>query len=168
MPNPGFRTTRFTEGYARDDVDRFVRRLDDIEAGRLPGPPDLIGFMTRVTFRPTFFGGGYQMADVDDHIDRLIEAARVRGPSTAAGQPLTELQVQTLRSVIRQTAAAPRGSRLPRTGRLVQGYRVEEVDALIERLDAAGAGRRHGYEMSDVQAWLDDVRPLFNADPSGR
>jgi DivIVA domain-containing protein len=60
----------------------------------------------------------------------------------------------------------------------VQGYRVEEVDALIERLDAAGApvdlrdvsfaGRRHGYEMSDVQAWLDDVRPLFNADPSGR
>ncbi len=178
MPNPSFRTTRLSEGYDRAEVDRFLRRIADIDAGTMPQPSDLISFMTSVRFTPTILGSGYNMEDVDDHIDALIEKARAAGGSAVAPRPLTDVQVDTLRSLIRRTAAAPRGRRLPRTGRLVEGYDVDEVDDLIERLDSAPstldlgtvsfAGRRHGYEMSDVELWLDDVKPLFNADVSGR
>ena len=178
MPNPGFRTTRLSEGYDRSEVDRFLRRIDDIEAGTMPRPSDLIAFMTSVTFPSTILGSGYNMEDVDDHIDALIDEARAAGASTVGGQPLTGAQVDTLRTLIRRTAAAPRGRRLARAGRLVEGYDVDEVDDLIERLDSPDStidlrtvsfeGRRHGYEMSDVELFLDDVRPLFGADLTGR
>lgn len=66
MARPTFTTTRFREGYATEDVDRF---LDEVFTALASGRP--VPNITEAVFTPTRFGVGYDMAEVDQFLDEL-------------------------------------------------------------------------------------------------
>lgn len=74
VPPPGgrrFRVTRMGPGYAIEDVDAFMARVD---AGLVTA-----GEVDRVQFRSTRMAPGYREQDVDEALDRVVADLRSRG-----------------------------------------------------------------------------------------
>jgi len=77
-----FTPTKFREGYAQEDVDDFLDRVQAAfaahEQGRVSvelSPEDV----TNARFRPTRFRNGYDQDEVDDFLDRVVVALRALG-----------------------------------------------------------------------------------------
>jgi len=76
IPAVVFQLTKFREGYATEDVDRFLASaraaLDEWERGTRPtlASTDVVN----VRFQPTKFRQGYDQDQVDDFLDTVVVA----------------------------------------------------------------------------------------------
>jgi DivIVA domain-containing protein len=70
VPSPSFSTVRWREGYTIDEVDRFLATVHRELAGRLPDAA-LAERIRRAVFTPVRLRPGYDMQQVDDHLDEL-------------------------------------------------------------------------------------------------
>ena len=170
-----------TRGYNREQVDAFLAAaraaydLDDSE------PP----VMTAADIRRTSFSlarGGYATHAVDAALERLEDAFALRERQRAFAQRGKGEWLSSAREtaqVILNRLNRPEGHRFSRTSVLAQGYRVEDVDAIAQRLKAyfeTGApisadtvrtavfrAQRGGYVESQVDLLLDAVTEVMLA-----
>lgn len=171
-PEPAFTRTRWGEGYDPDEVDRFVREVRTaLELGPVPvGLPERV---VNATFQPTRLRDGYSQEEVDDYLDRLVEAARA-AVDHARTVPLTPAEAEAQARALAAPGRGPDGVRFARGGAVSSGYRVEDVDALARRVarelgSAASAlsaaevastrfrRQRAGYRTDHVDAWMADL-----------
>ena len=70
------RQTRFRAGYAADEVESFVRAVEDA----LRSPASLLDAsdVARKRFSPVVLKPGYRMDDVDDYLDGAVRLLRER------------------------------------------------------------------------------------------
>ncbi|GAA1562358.1 hypothetical protein GCM10009741_79780 [Kribbella lupini] len=122
--NVAFRPVRFREGYAIEDVDDFLDlavqslsrgQVADQPADRRNGarPVDSRRQQDAPRFTPVKFREGYDMAEVDDFVDRVM--ATVNG--LPVERPVTTREIRTVQfSPVRMR----------------EGYDVMEVDLFLE------------------------------------
>jgi len=81
-PQNPFKTSRFGGSYAIEDVDAFIAQMDRAFAGRLPSE-SLAQYILEFRFKPNpGLRRGYDMQEVDEHLDMLREWAMTgRRPS---------------------------------------------------------------------------------------
>ncbi len=168
-------------GYDRGQVDAFLasaRSAYDLDDNTSPA-------MSSADIRRTAFSlarGGYAIHTVDAALERLEDAFALRERERAFAQNSKEEWLTSAREtaqVVLNRLNRPEGHRFSRTSFLAQGYRVEDVDALSERLKAyfeAGSSisadtvrtatfraQRGGYVESQVDLLLDAVTEVMLA-----
>jgi DivIVA domain-containing protein len=169
-------------GYAANEVDAFLQRYEQTRAGR-DRMDASEALQARFTTRRT--GRRYAQRDVDQLIDQQIVPGLPRQQSESGPGDRTQ---QAAQQPAAQQPAAPRGAASgglspdddPRSVRFrpvrfAEGYAMEEVDDLLDRVVATLEGRdsltvadvqgvhfrptrfAEGYAMDDVDHYLDDV-----------
>ncbi|HZX05650.1 DivIVA domain-containing protein [Kribbella sp.] len=162
MLRPQFRIRRMGQRYDCAQVDAFVERLVATAERRAVGPEVTADEIRGVAFGTPFLGPGYAVEEVDKF---LAEAERwIPGvPSAPAGR-----------------VPVPGGRVAPQFTpvRLREGYAVDQVDDLVDRVMATVNGQpvsrpataqevrevqfrtvrlTEGYDMSEVDAFLDEA-----------
>jgi len=167
------RVARLAKGYDVDEVDRFVRAVDD----------DLTPETVRLVAFPVV-RHGYDVQQVDEALDRLEDAtaARERDRVVAARGNDAHLEhLSELADTLQGRLARSRGRRFRRGHRLHHTYDPAQVDDLCDHLAAyfADGARmsvddvrsavfrshrgRHGYREADVDAFLDRAVAIMRA-----
>lgn len=170
-----------TRGYKREQVDAFLasaRAAYDVDDSHTPS-------LTAADIRRTSFAlakGGYATNAVDAALERLEDAFALRERERAFSQrgkgPWLASARETAQ-VILNRLNRPAGHRFSRTSFLAQGYQVDQVDALAERLreyfekgtpisadtvrTAVFRAQRGGYVESQVDLLLDAVTEVMLA-----
>ncbi len=152
MIRPEFTLRRFGRGYRRQDVDALVERLLATLAHRPVERPVRRDELQGLRFRTTIAEPGYAISEVD----RFLRDA-------VAWLPLDRQVLEPY----------PRPRFTP--GRLREGYEIDEVDELVNRIMATLAGTadrpvtpkqlrqveftpvrfREGYDVAEVDAFLE-------------
>ena len=174
-PAPGFPvTTGRTKGYQKKAVDAFLARA----RAAFEGDPSAVE-MTAADVRTAAFPlvkHGYVIASVDAALGRVEDAfaARARGAAIAGtGRSSWVAQSREHAQEILDRISRPRGERFRRVAWPAYGYRVDEVDIVVDKLAAYLAdGRpvtvdqvrsvafrmqRRGYREAQVDAVLDAI-----------
>lgn len=126
--------------------------------------------------------GGYSSEHVDSALDRLEDAFAKRERERAIadeGEDAFFAGIQSQASEVLKAISRPAGERFPRLGGLTRGYRVDEVDALLDRIASyfddgpeltpadlrlhRFASQRGGYSEDAVDDLLDQVITLMHA-----
>lgn len=166
------RTGRLRRGYHPGQVEQFFADIQVALSGGLP--PPTAGDVRQAGFE--LVRRGYDTAAVDVALDALEERVLVsRG--TAAGRRGRPDPASEVAFLVGQLAS-PYMQRFPRAGPLGQGYHIDDVDELVDRviaaLDATGPPvgiedvrsavfrpRRGGYREDAVDERLDRVVELL-------
>jgi DivIVA domain-containing protein len=170
-----FPTARRGRGYAPADVDAFLR--DARSAYDLD--PSAEPLLTSDDIRRISFPlvrKGYSTSHVDAALERLEDAFALRERERSldtVGRRRWLAETRETAQVLLNRLSRPAGERFTRVGRLTQGYRIEDVDALAARLVAyfeTGAAvdvdtvrtavfrpQRGGYAEEQVDRVLDAV-----------
>ena len=168
-------------GYNREQVDAFLasaRAAYDVDDDETPT-------LTAADIRRASFAlakRGYATHAVDAALERLEDAFALRERERAFSQKGKRQWLSSAREtaqVILNRLNRPEGHRFSRTGILAQGYRVDDVDALTERLKdyfekgtpvsadavrtAVFRAQRGGYVESQVDLLLDAVTEVMLA-----
>jgi DivIVA domain-containing protein len=169
------RTRRWTKGYDRAQVDRFLLHVEaSLLAGGRPVSPSEI---RRVGF--DLVPGGYDVGAVDEHLDdlevRALRAEQAAAPVSASGAWGARTDLMDAPEIPDIAATGARGHRFARTTGMRRGYDVAEVDDFLDRLHAHLAeggpaqddvarvrtvvfrSRRGGYDEDAVDDFLDRV-----------
>ena len=80
-PGLAFSTVRWIEGYDIDEVNAFIMEVEPLVLRDAPDR-DLAQRVTRVRFTPVRIRRGYDIAEVDHYLDRLLDYA-IYGPRSA-------------------------------------------------------------------------------------
>lgn len=177
------RTSRFHHGYAVDDVDALVQRLQSQLSGSPTGEPITADELQHITFEAE--RGGYDQRAVDVVIDELVTLLRSTQPPQDAGPPMAAASA----GAVSLAAHIPPEWQNPTftTSGLQSGYAMKQVDDLIDQLVAAftatdhrdrpavGAvlqmlrstslgSQRGGYAMPEVDDWWTKIEILLTAE----
>lgn len=174
-PAPGFPvTTGRTKGYQKKAVDAFLARARAAFEGA-PGADEMTAADVRTAAFP-LVKHGYVIASVDAALGRVEDAfaARARGTAiSGAGRGSWVAQSREHAQEILDRISRPSGERFRRVAWPAYGYRVDEVDIVVDKLAAYLAdGRpvtvdqvrsvafrmqRRGYREAQVDAVLDAI-----------
>ncbi|KHK97514.1 MFS transporter permease [Microbacterium mangrovi] len=170
---PGFPlTTGRTKGYQRKAVDAFLARARASFEGRGDGPRITAADVRTVSF--PLVKHGYVIASVDAALGRVEDAfaGRARGDAISTGTGnIWVAQSRASAQTILDRVSLPRGGRFRRVVWPKRGYRIDEVDVVVDKLAAYFAdGRpvtveqvrsvafrrqRRGYNEAQVDDMLD-------------
>lgn len=163
-----------TKGYEQRAVEAF---LDQTRAAfeRREGAPLVTAQAVREVAFPLVVGG-YSIAHVDGALGRIEDAFAARERDAAIRREGARSWVDQARGDAQEILthlARPRGSRFARTSVLTYGYRIDEVDLVMDKLvgffekgqlvtveqvrAAAFRMQRRGYREEQVDAMLDAV-----------
>jgi DivIVA domain-containing protein len=170
---PGFPlTTGRTKGYQRKAVDAFLARARASFEGNGEGAPVTAAEVRGASF--PLVKNGYVIASVDAALGRVEDAfaARARGDAISTGTGnIWVAQSRASAQTILDRISLPRGERFRRVVWPKRGYRVDEVDVVVDKLAAyfrdgrpvtveqvrsvAFRRQRHGYSEAQVDGMLD-------------
>jgi DivIVA domain-containing protein len=172
-PGPTFTVVRIREAYVIEEVNAFLDQVERELQGPLPNK-DLARRVRTARFAPTRLKPGYDMGEVDQHLDELERRAEARYEAPTHVSP-AGAQVAPARRL--GESHKPQNSF--KTSRFVATYSIEDVDAFLAQIDRALAGRlpdeslaqyilearftpnpgmRRGYDMQEVDQHLDMLR----------
>ncbi|MST50525.1 DivIVA domain-containing protein [Mobiluncus holmesii] len=138
MSETMFRTAKFLgKGYARDEVEEFLTKARSAYEGT--GGPANFGAAQVRAQGFNVVRGGYKFSEVDAAMDRLESAfvARARADHVAVnGQKAWMNLVAEQATTLYPRLLRPAGKRFSHPKGRERGYRVDDVDALLERLVA--------------------------------
>jgi DivIVA domain-containing protein len=150
------RVSRLRKGYHRRQVDRYLDGVQEALGGgpTLPSAADV----RRAGFE--LVHGGYDVVEVDEHLDALEEQLIVAQDSAGGGRRRGPVDPQSEANFLVGELSAPYLQRFPRARTLRRGYHPDDVDEFVDRvvaaltaeLDPAGSAPAAGLSVDDVRA----------------
>lgn len=178
-------TSGRAKGYEQRAVDAFLAQTR-AAFERRDGAPLVTSQAVRDVGFPIVVGG-YSISHVDGALGRIEDAFAIREREAAMRREGARAWVEQARESAQEILthlARPRGSRFARTTVLGYGYRIDEVDIVMDKLVSffeqgqlvtveqvravAFRQQRHGYREEQVDELLDAVVEVMLAVTPGR
>jgi DivIVA domain-containing protein len=127
------RVSRLRTGYHRRQVDHYLDAVQTALGGGAPLP-------SAADVRQAGFEivhGGYDVAEVDEHLDALEEQVIVAQGTLGGGRRRGRVDPQAEATFLVGELTAPYMQRFPRARSLRRGYHPDDVDEFVDRVVAA-------------------------------